>query len=445
MNRVNITKPFKKLKKQQNYRKDKQLIEEVFHAFEYESEDGLDMNDLTRRSGIPRGRLYDWHKKWEKDNKYRPGKYYGKHKRLFTQEQEKAVADFLRIQYILPGVLARRKHVRRIIMDLWKSFNPDKAPRAKNVVSYHFLRDFCKRQKLSFRNIRKKKRSIIDPNEVKIYAEEYAEVFGTIPWNRILNVDETPLNYVTATHEILSECGTEEVNGQLPIEAKLNFTVIATIAANGDKMPPVFLAQGKTPQCLQQFADMETSEPYELLYSPGGFTNEAVMIQYLRLVKNWMHNENTILILDRYAAHKTDNVYTEAQNNNIRLVFIPTSATDIYQPLDRRIFGAIKSKYASKCDDFLFEHDTGLTKSQAADMFLTCWRELSRATVISAWELNEESDTDDSDYSFEDQSEFDDDEEEEEEEMESSSYDNLTPPRKIPKRTIITPPRSWLK
>ena len=386
MNPINITRPFKKIKKYQNYRKDNKLIEEIFSVFEEAEQGRVNMKELAEKSGVPLSRLYYWHKNWLKDKRYRPGSYYGKHKRLFSEAQEKAVSDFLRIQYILPGVLARRKHVRRIIMDLWKSFNPDRAHLAKDKVSYHFIRDFCKRQKLSFRSVRRKKRSIIDPSEVDYYAREYAEVFANIPWNRILNVDETPLNYVTTTHEVLAERGTEEVNGQLPIEAKLNFTVIATIAANGDKLPPVFLAQGKTRQCLQQFADMESNEPYELLFSPAGFTNETVMIEYLKLVNRWMENEETILILDRYAAHRTEGVRLEAANNNIKLVYIPTSATDIYQPLDRRIFGAIKSKYASKCDDFLFEHDQGLTKSQAADTFLECWRELSRATVIGAWD-----------------------------------------------------------
>ena len=44
-------------------------------------------------------------------------------------------------------------------------------------------KDFCQRNKLSFRKIRKKKRSDIDDNEVNEYFTTIADVFASYPWD----------------------------------------------------------------------------------------------------------------------------------------------------------------------------------------------------------------------------------------------------------------------
>ena len=167
------------------------------------------------------------------------------------------------------------------------------------------------------------------------------------------------------------------------------------------------------------------------------------MIDYLRLVNRWMNGRLTVLVLDRYSAHVTTEVKEEAGRNNIRLVFVPTSGTDKYQPLDKRVFGVIKSKYASKCDDQLFEFDNGPDKSKAADLFLDCWKELSEQTILSAWDLDEssseeEGDTDDYilDYSG--------NEEEDDKLRGEIDEEELILTNKQMKEPL-TPPRHWLK
>ena len=443
MNGFQVTKPYKVKRVYNQYHLRKDLVEEVFQGFRLYKDKQISMREISVLSNIPTDRLYCWYRKWTNNRDYRPGSQYGKHKRLFTDVQEKAVADFLRIQYVIPGILVRRKHLRYIIRNLWQQYHPEAPLSTKNRVSHHFLRDFCARHKLGFRKPRKKKRSDIKEEEVEQYAREYAEVIAIYPHERILNMDETPLNLLSTKTEVLAEVGTEEVNGQLPGDPKQNFTVICTITASGEKLPPVFLAQGKTPLCHQQFSGISSTEPYEILHSPAGFTNEQVMIDYLRLVNRWMNGRLTVLVLDRYSAHVTTEVKEEAGRNNIRLVFVPTSGTDKYQPLDKRVFGVIKSKYASKCDDQLFEFDNGPDKSKAADLFLDCWKELSEQTILSAWDLDEssseeEGDTDDYilDYSG--------NEEEDDKLRGEIDEEELILTNKQMKEPL-TPPRHWLK
>ena len=105
-----------------------------------------------------------------------------------------------------------------------------------------------------------------------------------------------------------------------------------------------------------------------------------------RPVVTQMNNEPCALILDRYTSHVTDEVKIKAQQLNIRLVYIPTSATETFQPLDSRIFGMLKSIASSKFDDKAFEEHTAYSKSEAADLFIDAWRHITSEHIINAWD-----------------------------------------------------------
>ena len=244
---------------------------------------------------------------------------------------------------------------------------------------------------------------------------------------------------------MLAITGKEEVDAQLPDDYRKSFSVLATIGADGKKYPPVFIAKGKTNASEKQFDGM-TSEPerYVLSHSEGGNTDEFVMISYLRKVHEWVQRENCALILDRYPSHQTEAVKNEAQKLGITLIYIPTSATELYQPLDRRIFGALKSKASSKFSDHAFSTQSEYTKAQAADLFLVCWNELMPELILSAWRLceNEEEDVADEDFQP-----FDDNEEEEEDigELDDDDLFIITNADKEKRqaKSRLTPPRPW--
>lgn len=69
---------------------------------------------------------------------------------------------------------------------------------------------------------------------------------------------------------------------------------------------------------------------------------------------------------------------------NIRLMYIPVSATDVYQPLDKYIFGILKFQTSSRIDGKSFEFQIALTKSEAADLFVSLWNNLHIRNVLKA-------------------------------------------------------------
>ena len=256
----------------QKYWKDRELVKEVFNVFVTQSENDYTLKEISQKTNIPIPVLSKWRKKFKQDQSYRPGNY-GIHNRLFTDAQEAAVAEFLRIQYIATGRMVKRKHLRKILHDLWVSIDPITRQNSKSLFSYHFLKDFCKRNGLSFRQLRKKKRSDINEDEVIKYSYEYMEAFSQYPWRQIVNMDETNWQYNNLIGKVLAKVGDETVQASLPNDYRKNFSCIATIAADGHKFPPIFIAKGTTNRCHAQFENMESEDSDCIIaHSKSGFT-----------------------------------------------------------------------------------------------------------------------------------------------------------------------------
>ena len=197
--------------------------------------------------------------------------------------------------------------------------------------------------------------------------------------------------FVYVRGQTLAERGTDEVDAQLPDDFRKSFTAIATITAAGGKLPPIFLAQGKTNACHKQFEGMLSADTdYEIFHSSCGNTTEEVMIFYLEKVHAWMNGMPCALIMDRYSSHICESTLKKAEELGITLVFIPTSATDKYQTLDLRVFGTMKLMASKEFDDFVFKNNRGYSKPEAADLFIRIWKKLSHEFVVSTWTFNEE-------------------------------------------------------
>ena len=142
-----------------------------------------------------------------------------------------------------------------------------------------------------------------------------------------------------------------------------------------------------------------TSDPndYEVFHSAGGNTDDDAMAFYLQKLHKWMHCQPCALVLDRYASHTSEATKETANALKIELIFIPTSATERFQPLDKRVFGALKSAAAAIFDDKAFEEQEGYTKPAAADLFLTVWKRLSTQAILAAWDEKDNDEEESSD------------------------------------------------
>ena len=111
----------------------------------------------------------------------------------------------------------------------------------------------------------------------------------------------------------------------------------------------------------------------------GWMNNEAFKYYLMKLREYVGHDETLHLVIDLYPAHMTEDVQALAASMNFQLHIIPAGITDIYQQLDRKIFGVVKAK-ARKL--FRLRNQVGkplhaTKKKEACEDMISAWEGIS--------------------------------------------------------------------
>jgi hypothetical protein len=117
---------------------------------------------------------------------------------------------------------------------------------------------------------------------------------------------------------------------------------------------------------------------------------QPVFIEYLSFLRETIPTRPMCLVLDHYPTHFTTESENAAARLGIKLVKVPKGATGIWQPLDRRVYGAMKSKARARWARLFAQPNIPrATKALAAESALQCWKELTNDLILSAWEFDE--------------------------------------------------------
>ena len=167
--------------------------------------------------------------------------------------------------------------------------------------------------------------------------------------------------------------------------AKESTTYIGTISKDPNlKIPLCIIASGKTSVSERKYK-IANSNDY-CLHSSNGWTTASTMVSYLKWLSNKMEKKPFVLLLDVYRAHKDPKVIREAKKLNIKLIYIPSGGTGLYQPLDRKIFGIVKAKLKSKN---ILSGDPKKRHQEIHKAMNQIWSEISNETINSAWNIPE--------------------------------------------------------
>jgi hypothetical protein len=86
--------------------------------------------------------------------------------------------------------------------------------------------------------------------------------------------------------------------------------------------------------------------------------------------------------------HRSDAIKKYAAKLKIKLWFIPAGHTDELQPLDRAVFGAVKSIFRRRFAEQCHASPNGrLTKSAAVTILRDIWKNLSPASISLGWAI----------------------------------------------------------
>ena len=113
-------------------------------------------------------------------------------------------------------------------------------------------------------------------------------------------------------------------------------------------------------------------------HSTTGWTTGETFKDYLGFLSEYFQHQPIHLILDIFSVHRSPEIKEYARQLGITLHYIPSGCTDKYQPLDRRVFGALKATarhvfYAQYRENPEFQ----LSKQNAIEALVYAWEHLS--------------------------------------------------------------------
>jgi hypothetical protein len=98
----------------------------------------------------------------------------------------------------------------------------------------------------------------------------------------------------------------------------------------------------------------------------------------------------TFSFCDLHLSHRAASVKSLAEDLNIEIHYIFAGAVEVLRPLDRRIFGVLKSQARRRFHRHVNEdHLHRRTKSEACKDLMTAWARLSHEIISTSWDIYE--------------------------------------------------------
>jgi hypothetical protein len=376
------------------HRMQEAIYEPIFARFA-QPQKAEPMSELAHATGVPLRTLYNWKTRDCVDSHWRPGCSFSANRRIFTREQEAVISEHIRLHYLAKHLPLTMSNMQALILQ-WHATHltmypqdsdfivPD--PQRKFVCTRHFLRDFMHRNHLSYRCVRAVRRCGIQPDEIQRFKEELRAAYRDYPRSHIVNADESMWLVLWQPRKTIAEKGVESVKIAVNGDPKAGFTLIGSICANGERLPLFIIAKGLSARCHKQFG---RSFPGAIAHSKSGWVNQEVFLDFLLFIRQNRGADPIALVLDQYPAHISPVSHNRARELNIKMILVPKGGTSIYQPLDRRIYGAMKSKARAKFDrQVISDGNHSMNKEAAAKLAHECWAELTVENIIDAWAIN---------------------------------------------------------
>jgi hypothetical protein len=365
-------------------------LEPIFDTFEHHLPSEYKMSQLQRDSNVRLSTLYRWRVTNREDPSWRPDIAHYQGNRSFTDAQEQIMADRIRENYIHKGIICTRLDLQRECRDFWKTIpEEERIGRVSFSATRCWLHGFLDRNHLSFRKIRHSRRPEIKKPELDEFTARWNEAFARCDLTHILNMDETKWNNYLPPTTTIAEKGSEAVQVQTRLDKRRGFTIIATITAAGEALPPLFIANGTTQRAMSRFKIPLDSSDVWVDCSIGGWVNADLTIRYLQRIRDYYADGSLLFLFwDRFSAHLQEEVEAKARELNIEIGLIPGGGTSLFQPLDRRFFGAMKATGARKWYQMYWEDpNTMFTDDIAAQIAIASYKAVTQDLILDAWDL----------------------------------------------------------
>jgi len=169
----------------------------------------------------------------------------------------------------------------------------------------------------------------------------------------IHNTDESGCTTVQKPKDVVTERGKKQVGSITSAERGELVTIVYTINAAGNVLPPMFIFPRKN------YRDhFIRGGPVGSVgcAAQSGWINEELFCQYLKHVIRHTRctvDRKILLILDNHESHISLQAIEMARANGVVMLTIPPHTSHRLQPLDRTVFGPFKTAYNMAMDAWL--------------------------------------------------------------------------------------------
>lgn len=348
------------------------------------------LTNISSKFNVKRKTLENWKSKWDVNPDWVPydTSVKGDFHRIFTDEQEQTISEYIEFNYVEPGLYFSDIDFKSLCFDTLDNLNENKP---KFSCSPHFIRNFKDRNRFSSRKAHFKRRPDISNNQKQIddFKRQISQLINDARQANepVVNGDETQWQILPTNIKTWAKTNAKNVNINTTEDQKFHVTCMGSITADGKKLPCFMIAHGTSEYDeFEQFG--EDLDPNSSSHSAKSYMTTEVFIEYLNFIRSQYANETRInLIVDSYSSHKSKAAAKVAADLNINLVFIPDGMTDLLQPLDYGVFSILKSIANAKLRNFMRLNPGKIIGIERSVQFLhEAWDEVSENTVTNAWE-----------------------------------------------------------
>ena len=340
--------------------------------------------EIQRQTGIPRACLTRWRalllqgrEPWQTPHR-RP--HYG-----LPQQTEDAIYDAIRAR-IEGHEYCPRALLRSLANQYGRQVNPNfKAGRS-------WVKGFLRRYGLSLRVAHPRRRTAPNDGVLAAFLQELELATRELPSNLIFNMDETAWRLFNGQLTTIARRGSDEVAPVARLDERSCFTVICTVSLRGDKLTPWVILKGTTKRCEASYRNdprlrrLLAARKLVITHSDNGWATRRVMRRYLEWLADKARHHWSYLVWDLYASHRHQEVKDTATENSINLAYVPAGQTSLWQPLDVRVFGALKAHANSLLDAECVNRSlTEMNMVDALLILVRAWDDLPSETITSAW------------------------------------------------------------
>jgi hypothetical protein len=380
-----------------DYARRKKELDSIFDEDFPDIENDLQtLGKIGHETQIPQSTLYRWHKTWRTDQSWRPWREqaHAEHQRIFTKEEEEAIREFIVTNYLIPARLFTNQEFREVAVDAFLTKYRDCGRVPEFNCSDGFIHSFKDRNNFSSRRSHYKRRPDYDQTVLDEWVDEMRKVISTTRPDRIVNCDETCWRVFPTGLRTWGSRGSDNIRLLIRGNEKDSLTALCSVTAARTKLPMVLIATGKTERAERsQLGDIS---PHIPMHSESGWVTAENFEEYLRLLKQQLPGDDLIyLVLDCYSVHRNQRIRDAAADLGIVLKFVPAGMTDELQPLDRAVFGIMKSamrrmwrQYCADCEN------PRLTLQVGAQFLMRAWERVSAHVIANGWRIDEGDDGD---------------------------------------------------